>query len=433
MNKSIFSSIKWIYFISRRFSKVDSKGRSAATSLLASLGVCAGVTALIVVMSVMNGFQMEFVDAILEISSYHVRVEQVSDSLEDEFKTFCRNNKTILSITLFSEVQGLLVSERGIEQPALVRSVPNDIRETDVGFAKEMMMISGSFNISKENSIVLGNTLAQNLGARVGSEITLMALSGSGESALFSRSEKYTVVGIFYSNYADINSTYAFISEESGKNAFDEKTAKIYGLKLKDSSKDGIIISEIEELFPSIKADSWRAYNRSFFGALRVEKNLLMLLVFLIFVVVAVNIYNGMHRMVYERIEEIAVLSALGASPSEVQAVFIVRGFLTGILGAIPGLLLGLFLCVNMPSVFILLSKIQFGLQYFIALCINPSEAAFIAENPMFKIYAGIPARMVFTEILAIFIFGIASSLVASFLASLKSVKCTIAEVLRDE
>jgi len=89
--KKIISSAKWIHFISERFSKVDRKGRSAVTSALASLGVCLGVLTLIVTISVMNGFQSEFINAIMEISSYHVRVTGVEDN--DAFNTWCARQK----------------------------------------------------------------------------------------------------------------------------------------------------------------------------------------------------------------------------------------------------------------------------------------------------------------------------------------------------
>ena len=115
----------------------------------------------------------------------------------------------------------------------------------------------------------------------------------------------------------------------------------------------------IEKLFPSLKKESWKSYNRYFFGALQVEKNMLMILVFLIFVVVAINIFNGMRRMVYERREEISVLTAFGARPASIQSIFIMQGFLTGFFGSAIGTVLGLYLSVNMSTIFILLSNYQ--------------------------------------------------------------------------
>jgi len=160
---------------------------------------------------------------------------------------------------------------------------------------------------------------------------------------------------------------------------------------------------------------------------------MLMMLVFLIFVVVAINIYNGMRRMVYERRDDIAVLSALGGTRSQIQSVFIMKGLVTGLKGAVPGLLLGLCISVNMEKVFVFLAKAQYWIQYFFIMIANPENAALVQENPMFSIYANIPARMVFSEIVAIFLFGILSSLLAAWIASRQILHLTVAEVLHDD
>ncbi|MBP5359143.1 MAG: ABC transporter permease [Treponema sp.] len=433
MNKAhkLFSSLKWINFVSRRFNKVDRSGRTAVTSILSSLGVCFGVLALIVVISVMNGFQMEFIDAIMEISSYHVRVSEVEN--HDGFIDWCKTDKNVSTVVPFYEAQGLMLSSSGQEGASLVRAIDPDVMEKDPGFKKELKMISGDFDLSEDDYIVLGNDLAASIGAKTGGTVTIFALSGSSDVSLFSNQRSFVVKGIFFSNYADINSAYSFISLDAGKKNFGESAKEILGIKIKDSNKDSSFIAKLNEKFPDVKADTWRSYNRAFFGALRVEKNMLMLLVFLIFVVVAINIYNGMRRMVYERREEIAVLTALGSSKRSVQAVFIYKGFITGITGALPGLLLGLLLCVNMRSVFLFLSKALFYVQYFITMIVSPGYAYMMQENPMFRIYASIPARMVFSEIILIFFFGIFASLSASWFASRQILKVTVAEVLHDD
>ena len=430
-NRAKSNALSWIFFISRRFSKIDRKGHSAVTSMLASLGICFGVMTLIVTISVMNGFQMGFIDAIMEISSYHVQVKDVGDT--DRFISWCNDEKKITSVTPFYEAQGLMVGNYGRQSSSLVRAVPPDIMQTDRGFAKECEMYGGSFDLSQPNSIILGYDLAQKLGVHIGSSVNILALSGSSDVSLLSQNRVFTVKGIFHCGYTDLNSAYSFIRIDDGAKYFGKSAAKVYGIKLKDSNNDSSSIAMIKKQFPDVQTESWRSYNRTFFGALRVEKNVLMMLVLLIFLVVAVNIYNGMRRMVYERREEIAVISALGGKSSQVQEVFVMQGLLTGIKGALPGLLLGLLLCVKMDDVFMLLSKAQYWISYLFAMLVNPGSVAQIAENPMFAVYASIPARMVPSEIIMITFFGIFSSLAASWLASKQILKLTVAEVLRDE
>ena len=387
--------------------------------------------ALIVVISVMNGFQMEFIDAIMEISSYHVRASDVQD--EDAFLKWCGDEKSVLTVSPFYEAQGLMIASNGRENAALVRALDPHVMESDEGFAREVQMISGEFDISEDDCIVLGNDLARTIGARVGSTINIFALSGSSDVAMISQDRRFVVTGIFFSNYADINSAYSFVGIDAAQKYFGSGSKKVWGIKMKDSGKDSVLISRLESAFPGQKFESWRSYNRTFFGALRIEKNMLMMLVFLIFVVVAINIYNGMRRMVYERREDISVLSALGGTRSQIQWVFIMKGFMTGLKGAVPGLMLGLLVTVNMEKVFLFLSKAQFWIQYFFMMIVNPANADMVQENPMFSVYANIPARMVLSEIVAIFLFGILSSLVAAGIASRQILHLTVAEVLHDD
>jgi len=428
----------WIMFVSRRFSKVDRKGRSAVTSFLASLGICFGVMTLITVISVMNGFQMSFIDSIMEVSSYHVRVSNFdfkdsSNLQEKELIEFCDSDETVIAKTPFYEAQGLVVGKNERQSATMIRSVPFDVCEIDFGFNKEVKIWSGNFDISSPNSIVLGVELARRLGVKVGGIVNLYALSGGTDVDLFSSDRIFTVTGIFRTGYADINSSYAFINLEDGKKYFGEDSKLIYGLKIKDKESDSRIISKLNKKFPNLKVESWKSFNRSFFGALRVEKNMLMVLVFLIFVVVGINIFSGMRRMVFERREEISVMSAFGGRTGQIQSIFVLQGFLTGVYGAIPGLALGLLLCVRMENIFSIMSKMTYYIELFFVMLINPSNAELIRENGMFLVYASIPPRIVPSEVLVITVFGIFSSLIASWVASKNILNMTVAEVMRDE
>ena len=440
--KNRLSALGWIFYVSRRFSKVDRTGRSRVTTFLASCGICFGVMTLITVISVMNGFQRSFIDSIMEISSYHVRVKVPQSAPQTPeggsfnpvaFQSFCDSSDSIICASPFLEAQALMVGERSNQAAALIRAVNEDTLLLDEGFRKELKMYSGSFDFSTENAIVLGSELARRLGVRVGKKVNLFALSGGNDVELLSEDRLFTVVGLFHTGYAEINSSYAFISLADGQKNFGSSSPLYYGLKLKNSALDSAVIKAIGRSFPELSAESWKDYNRSFFGALRVEKNMLMLLVFLIFLVVGINIFNGMRRLVYERREEISVLAAFGGRPRDIQWIFIMQGFLTGLSGAIPGLALGLLLSVRMSSIFTLMSKFVYYVQYFAIMLVNPELGPELSENPMYLLYAHIPPRIFPGEVLAITIFGVFSSLIASWIASRGVLKLTVAEVLRDE
>ena len=428
------TDLRWMFFVSRRFSRVDRTGRSAVTSFLASLGICFGVLTLITVISVMNGFQMSFIDAIMEVSSYHVQLSGFADGAEAEaVLDFCRADRDVIAATPFYEAQALMTDEAGAQAAALVRAVPADVLRQDAGFARELRLYSGRFNLEEPNAILLGSDLAYRLRARVGSTVNLYALSGGNDVELISDDRTFRVVGLFSTGYADINAAYAFIPLSDGARYFGSNAPLHCGLKLASAAADSRVIARVQERFPSLRADSWKSYNRSFFGALRVEKNMLLLLVFLIFVVVAINIFNGMRRMVYERRAEISVLAAFGARSAVIQTIFVIQGFLIGVAGAVPGLALGLLLSVRMSTVFSLMSKLVYYAQVLALMLVSPESAVYVRENPMYTVYAHIPPRLVPSEILLITIFGIFSSLLAAWMASRGVLTMTVAEVLRDE
>ena len=426
--------MNWIFFVSRRFAKVDRSGRSAVTGFLASLSICFGVMTLIVTVSVMNGFQMGFIDSIMEISSAHIRVTASQDFDQQALEQQCfRPELGVVAVEPLYEAQSLLASASGRQAASLIRAVSPDIMYTDAGFAQEMQMISGEFDLSRPGYIVLGSQLARQLGVRVGNTVNMLALSGGSDVDLISDNRVFVVSGIFSCGYAEINSSYSFISMIAGEQFFGQEATKIFALKLADSENDLQVIHQLEKAISGIKTESWRSYNRSFFGALKVEKNLLMMLVFMIFVVVGVNIFNGMRRMVFERRSEIAILSALGGRKREVQLIFILRGLLTGLGGAIPGLLLGMLLCVQMDVIFDVIAKLSYWLQYLVTMATNPAMAVYVRENTMYQVYASIPARMFPVEITFITIFGVFSALAASWVASRKVLAMTLSEVLHDE
>ena len=426
--------MKWIFFVSRRFAKVDRSGRSAVTGFLASLSICFGVMTLIVTVSVMNGFQMGFIDSIMEISSAHIRVTAPQDFNQQAFEQQCfRPELGVVAVEPMYEAQSLLASSTGRQAASLIRAVSPDIIYTDAGFNREVKMISGEFDLSRPGYIVLGSQLARQLGLRVGSTVNMLALSGGSDVDLISDNRVFVVSGIFSCGYAEINNSYSFISLDAGQQFFGKDATKLFALKLADSEKDMQVIYQLEKALPGLQTESWRSYNRSFFGALKVEKNLLMMLVFMIFVVVGVNIFNGMRRMVFERRSEIAILSALGGRKREVQLIFILRGLLTGLGGAIPGLLLGMLLCIQMDVIFDLIAKLSYWIQYLFTMATNPAMAMFVRENTMYQVYASIPARMFPAEITFITIFGVFSALAASWVASRKVLAMTLSEVLHDE
>ena len=448
MKKTLYSSLRWISAVSRRFARVDRKGRSAVTSALATLGICFGVMTLTVVMSVMNGFQMSFIDSILEVSSYHLRATEIPEDKEEELLAACKSNKQIRSCVPFYESQVLMTGDKGGAVAVNVRAADEAIYSEDEGFRRELKMLSGSFDFSDPDSIIIGSSLARNLGVRTGSTVNLLVMSGGSDVELFSSDRVFTVRGIFTTGYSEINSGYAFVGTEAASRYFGSSAKKIWGIKLNKYDDDLKAITglrnQLDWLNSSVSSSasasmsgpqiqSWRNFNRTFFGALRIEKNMLLLLVALIFVVVAINIYNGMRRLVFERRTEIAVLSALGARKGGIKSIFIMRGFIMGTAGALAGVLLGIIISLNTDVVFTAAAKLMYGIQYLVTAITDRQNLQYVQVNSSYNLYASIPARIFPGEVVAITLFGIFSPLIASWAASRNVLKMTVSEVLHNE
>jgi lipoprotein-releasing system permease protein len=419
----------WIFFVAGRFGNADTKGRSALTSILSSLGIAFGVIALIVILSVMNGFQMGYIESILEVSSAHIRVSGSPETMEK-----IRALPEVRSLSVFIETQSIMQGRFGSQQGVLLRAVDPDIITTDKGFASSAKIIEGSFDLSKPNSVVLGYELARMLSVSVGDTVSLVAVSGGSSTDLFPENANLNVVGLFKTGYYAIDNSFSFVSRKDNPLFHDQSGEVLAGVKLRDLDRDSAFLSILASKFPDVKAESWRTYNRAFFGALRVEKNMLLFLVVLIFVVVTVNIHNSMRRSVYERREEISVLTALGAPPRRVQFIFISNGLLIGLSGGIIGLLAGLLLAVRINSLFLIAEDIVNGLNGFLsALFMTEPGQTFTLFSPEFFYMDQIPVRIQFSETLFIFLFGVLSAAIAAWIASRSITRLKPAEVLRYE
>lgn len=419
----------WIFFVLGRFNAADTKGRSAVAGVLSVLGIAFGVTVLIVILAVMNGFQRSFIDTILQVTSAHVQLRGDRALLEKAkalagFKSFY----------IFSEEQTVMQGSYGKQEPSVLRAVPTTILHDDEGFSDAITMMEGVFDLSKPYSIVLGHELARVLSVSVGDTVSLLALSGSADTEIFPENAECTVTGLLKTGYYAIDSGFSFISDVTGELLYGARQELTAAVKLKDPESDERYSVLISGALPDLKVESWRTYNRAFFGALRIEKSAMFMLVFLIFVVVTVNIYNGMRRSVYERREEISLLASLGAQKDQVRALFIANGFSIGFLGSSIGLLLGLLLSADINRVFLLAeSVVNFAIEGINILFEHSPLTGFTIFSPAYFYIDSVPVRIFFGEVFVVFLFGVFSASFAAFIASRKILTLKPAEVLRYE
>ncbi|AEF85414.1 putative lipoprotein releasing system, permease protein [Treponema primitia ZAS-2] len=445
---------RWIGFVAVRYFRGRRRNRSSPAPVLGIIGIATGVLALTVIISVMNGFQLGFIESILEISSYHLRIESFpSGERGEELLVKIIELPAIKSAVPFRDVQGLARGNHPGQRGVVTRGLGPDALEQDPGMASKLALEAGSFNLEDGGNIILGAELARRLEARVGDWISLVSVAGDlfgteGEGAANSR---FFVTGIFRSDFYEYDLGWAFININragilNGVTPDSGGTSDLsLGIKLKNRWQDHAGVEQLRILLEEqgeegLKVSSWRDYNRAFFGALRTEKLFMFLLVGLIFIVVGLNIFQAQRRSVLERREEIGLLRAMGASDMAVRLVFVWDGFIIGGLGAGGGMILGLLISFNIQTFFTILEG---TVNFFISI-LNLISSAFMGGGGVagegFAIFSptifyikAIPSRPIPHEVLIIFLFGFLSALLSAWFASGRVSRTRPAEVLRYE
>jgi lipoprotein-releasing system permease protein len=456
------ASRRWIGFIALRYVSRSRRNRSSASSILAVLGIFTGVLSLTVILAVMNGFQLGFIESIVEISSYHLRFENFpKDGRGNILEEQIRSLPPVTAVVPFREIQGIVRGKRGEQQAAVIRCLPGDALSRDAGFAEKLTFedARGGFFLDTPNAIVPGAELARRLGVRLGDTISLLSLSGNGlfggdagenspggEEGEGAADSLFTVTGIFRSGFYEYDLGWAFINIDSAAALFGEEDKLSLGVKLKSRWQDSRVREQIVRLpeYATLEAAGlleapriWRDYNRAFYGALRTEKLLMFILVGLIFIVVGLNIFQAQRRSVLERREEIGLLRAMGAADFEVRLIFVWDGFIIGLTGAALGTGLGLLIAAHISVFFGILEGMVNGviaLINFAAALFGVSGAeGFAVFSPAIFYIREIPSRVIPREVILIFLFGFLSALLAAWFASGRVSRTRPAEVLRYE
>jgi lipoprotein-releasing system permease protein len=424
----------WVLFVASRY---IFKGRGSSP-VLAVLGIAVGVLALIVIIAVMNGFQLGFIESILEVSSYHLRVESFDQDKIDEIQAVLLGISGVKAAVPFKEYQAIAKGRRLAQQTVFIRGLKENTLEMDKAMKGRLDFEEGSFDISASRNVLLGAELSHRLGLGVGDEVTLFSLTGilSQEDG---NSFNGFVTGIFRTGYYEYDCSWVFFNMENTSFLQNECDLKL-GIKLTNRFLDKTALEQAEKKLSSykgIKLSSWRDYNRSFFGALRTEKLFMFILVGLIFIVVGLNIFQAQRRSVLQRREEIGLLRAVGGTQSAVRFVFVLDGAIIGLTGASIGLFIGLAVALNTTGFFSLVEKIVnwfIDMMNILAGLFGIGMAGnFAVFSPTIFYIKEIPSRILPFEAALIFMFGFLSALVAAWFASQKISKIQPAEVLRYE
>ncbi len=324
-------------------------------SLTSMLGIALGVTALITVLSVMNGFEKELRHRMLGMSA-HVVVTNTNSRWQDwqDLAQQIRTRPHVTGVAPFIQGQAMVTHNKNVEGAFLQGIAPQ--MEPQVSQVKDKM-VKGSINELKAGhwGIILGSELANSLGVWVGSKITLVVPQASVTPVgLLPRMKRFTVKGIFTIGMHEFDSGLVLLHREDAAKLLRMPAGSVDGLNIK--LDDMFIAKQFsrdlrQELPLGYRSYDWTYRHKNFFEAIKMEKTVMFIILTLIVAVAAFNIVSTLVMVVTDKQADIAILQTLGATPRTVMAIFIVQGALIGVLGTLLGLAGGISLALNVETV----------------------------------------------------------------------------------
>ena len=345
-------TIGWRYTRAGRATRRN--GFISFISGVSMLGIALGVAALIIVLSVMNGFQKEVRDRMLGVVS-HIEVYAADGQALPNVATTlaqAKENPQVIGAAPFIAAQALIARGEDMKG-AIVRGIDPALEPEVSDFAAGAQLQALNQLVPGEFGVVLGGELARSLGVRVGDKVTLVAPSGQVTPAgVVPRLKQMNVVGTFDSGHYEYDSALVLVHWEDAARIFRLEGPSGVRLKLKDLHQAREVADQLaRSLSGDLVLRDWTRQNRSWFAAVQVEKRMMFIILTLIVAVAAFNLVSTLVMTVTDKRADIAILRTLGASPGSIMGIFVVQGAMVGVIGTLAGLLLGLGVAFNIDVI----------------------------------------------------------------------------------
>ncbi|MES2325259.1 MAG: lipoprotein-releasing ABC transporter permease subunit [Pseudomonadota bacterium] len=350
---SFLDKLPYEWVVGLRYTRAGKRsGRNSFISfisLISMSGIALGVAVLIVVLSVMNGFQKEVTDRMLSVLA-HIEVFDARGGMPNwqAARADARRNPSVIGAAPFAETQGMLLSD-GVMRPAIVRGVlpeeelqvsdiPNNVKQ-----GKFSDLRAGEFNI------VLGVELAKALALKLGDKVTMAVAPGhSVDAGLAPRMVNFTVSGIFDAGHFEFDSSLAFVHMQDAMSVANLDAPAGLRLRVADMHKAPQVAYELQKaLSGELLIRDWSKQNSTWFAAVQSQKNMMFIILTLIIAVAAFNLVSTLVMTVTDKQADIAILRTLGSSPRSIMKIFLIQGALVGVIGTAAGIALGVLVALN--------------------------------------------------------------------------------------
>ena len=385
-------------------------------SIFSFVGIMLGVAILIIVMSVMNGFRTDLTNKILGFNP-HITIKPYNNEIIDKkFKN--KIKKKFLNLNIVDSFNGEAVVMRNQMAKGIIIKGLDQKNDRNKVFLKNVI-IEGEKNKIKKGEIILGKQLAIELDLVVGDKINL--LSSSFIDTPFGglpKQDSYLIKGIFNSGFFEFDQSVVFLNLEDTLSFFNKSKKDInLEIYLQNPLNANEVRNKLEEINNSFYIYTWIDTHKSFFGALKVERNVMFIILTLIIIVAAFNIISGLTILIKNKTKEIAILKTLGLSNVSIIKSFFLTGFTIGLIATILGIILGILFSINVEDIRYFLSSI-FNIEIF------PQEIYFLDE---------LPSEIDPVSVITIFLFSIITTSLASFLPALAISKMSTIRALKYE
>ena len=383
-------------------------------SIFSFTGIALGVAILIIVMSVMNGFRAELIDKILGFNPHIVIKPYEKEISKENIKKLEKLKDNISRSSFTFNGQGILINKQNTTGVIVRSYLKNEVEKIDL---IQKGIIDGSLKSFKIDSISIGKELAISSNLVVNDKITLMSTSNLltpfGSLPL---QEKFTISSIFTTGLAEFDQNVIFIPFENATSLFELSDEDVnLEIFLNKPDKVQFLKKQVQEIFSDHYVYTWADLNKSFFGALKVERNVMFIILTLIIIVAAFNIISGLTILVKNKTKEIAILRTLGISKNSIAKIFFLTGFTIGLFATITGVTFGVLFSYYIEEIRILITTL-FNVRLF------PEEIYFLSQMPS-EINLGYILIISFFSLLITFLATIFPSLSAAKLDPIKALK----------
>ncbi len=410
-------------FVGLRYTRAKRKNHFISfISLTSMIGIALGVAALIVVLSVMNGFQTELRNSILGVAS-HIEITENNNQLSSwqEVASQVKVQPKVVASAPYIIAQGMLSFGQAV-QGAIVRGISPSEEDKVADIGKHMKAGALSDLHAGEFNIVLGADLAYLLGVGMGDKVVLMAPQGQfTPTGVVPRIKQFKVVGLFQVGNQEYDAALALIHIDDAAKLY-RMGSNVSGLRLKltdlfDAGDMAIKLSA--ELRPSGQyyVSDWTQQHANFFKAIQLEKRVMFIILTLIVAVAAFNIVSTLVMAVTDKRADIAIMRTLGAGPRSIMGIFIIQGALIGIIGTIVGALAGILIALNIENIVPFIENL-FHVKFLSA------DVYMISE---------VPSQLEWRDVTTIVLVSFVLSLLATLYPSYKASTINPAEALRYE